>query len=99
MFDRISEVKKFKFVRVTDDKYELLAKQELDKGNYKQAIKYFNKVAIKDDNAWIYGDRAIAKMNAGDYNGAIKDFDEVLKLDPKEIYKQKKQECLNLLNS
>jgi len=99
MFDRISEVEKFKLVRIRDDRYEVLAKQELDKGNYEQAIKYFNKVTIKDDNAWIYGDRAIAKMNVGDYKGAIKDFDEVLKLDSKEIYKQKKQECLNLLNS
>ncbi len=99
MFDRISEVKKFKFVRITEDKYEELAKQELDKGNFKQAIKYFDKTKIKEDNYWIYGDRAIAKMNIGDYEGAIKDFDKVIELDPKEIYKQKKQECLNLLNS
>jgi radical SAM superfamily enzyme YgiQ (UPF0313 family) len=74
-----------------------LAKQELDKGNYKKAIKYFNKISVRTDNYWVYGDRAIAKMNIGDYSGAIKDFDKILKLEPNEIYKQKRQECLNLL--
>ena len=67
------------------------AKQEMDKGNFKQAIKYFNKVKIKEDNYWIYGDRAIAKMNIGDYKGAIKDFDKILELEPKEI-------CLEKIN-
>ena len=74
-----------------------LAKQSLDKGDYKQAISHFNKVKIKEDNYWIYGDRAIAKMNIGDYKGAVEDFDKVLKLDPKEIYEQKKQECLKFI--
>ena len=74
------------------------AKQEMDKGNFKQAIKYFNKVKIKEDNYWIYGDRAIAKMNIGDYKGAIKDFDKILELEPKEIYKEKRKECLEKIN-
>ena len=74
------------------------AKQEMDKGNFKQAIKYFNKVKIKEDNYWIYGDRAIAKMNIGDYKGAIKDFDKILELEPKEIYKEKRKECLEKMN-
>ena len=73
-----------------------LAKQELDKGNYKQAVNYFNKVKIREDNYWVYGDRAIAKMEIKDYDGAIKDFDKVLSLDPKEIYKQKRQEVIQL---
>lgn len=73
-----------------------LAKQSLDRGNYKQAISYFNKIKIRKDNYWIYGDRAIAKMNIKDYKGAIKDFNKVLKLEPKEIYKQKRQEAIQL---
>ena len=74
------------------------AKQEMDKGNFKQAIKYFNKVKIKEDNYWVYGDRAIAKMNIRDYKGAIKDFDKILELEPKEIYKEKRKECLEEIN-
>ena len=76
-----------------------MAKQEMDKGNYKQAVKYFNKVKIYENDYWVYGDRAIAKMKTGDYKGAIKDFDKVLQYEPKEIYEQKKQECLQLLNT
>jgi radical SAM superfamily enzyme YgiQ (UPF0313 family) len=74
------------------------AKQEIDKGNFKEAIKYFNKVKIKEDNYWIYGDRAIAKMRIGDYKGAIKDFDKILELEPKEIFKEKREECLKKIN-
>ena len=74
------------------------AKQEIDKGNFKEAIKYFNKVKIKEDNYWVYGDRAIAKMSIGDYKGAIKDFDKILELEPKEIYKEKRAECLKKIN-
>ena len=74
--------------------FQKIAKEEMDKGNFKRAIKYFNKVKIKEDNCWIYGDRGIAKMNIGDYKGAIKDFDKVLELEPKEIYKEKREECL-----
>ena len=74
------------------------AKKYFDMGEYKKAIKYFNKVKIKEDNYWIYGDRAVAKMNLGDYKGALQDFDKVIKLYPKDIYKQKRQECLKLLN-
>ena len=33
-----------------------------------------------------------------DYEGALKDFDKVLKLEPKEIYKEKREECLEKLN-
>ena len=78
--------------------FQKIAKEEMDKGNFKRAIKYFNKVKIKEDNCWIYGDRGIAKMNIGDYKGAIKDFDKILELEPKEIYKEKKEECIDLLN-
>lgn len=100
IIDKIEEVKSFYFLKHNkDNKYKVMAKQELDKGNYKQAIKYFNKVKIYENDYWVYGDRAIAKMKIGDYKGAIKDLDKVLQLDPKEIYKQKKQECLNLLNT
>ena len=74
----------------------ILAKKEFDNGNYKSAIKYFNKIKIKKDNQWIYADRAIAKMNINDYKGAIKDFNRVLKLEPKEIYEQKRQEAIQL---
>ena len=75
-----------------------IAKQYFDKQEYKNALKYFNKIKIQQDNYWIYGDRAVAKMNIGDYKGALKDFDKIIKLYPKDIYKQKRQECLNLLN-
>ena len=61
--------------------------------------KYFNKVIISSDNYWIYGDRAIAKMCIGDYKGAIEDFDKALKLENKEVYKEKRQECLNILKT
>ena len=64
---------------------------------YKQAIKCFNKVKIKEDNCWIYGDRGIAKMNIGDYKGAIKDFDIILELEPQEAYIKSRQECLQKL--
>ena len=75
-----------------------LAKQEFDKGNFKEAIKYFDKVKINEDNYWIYFDRATAKMNIKDYTGAIQDLDEILKIAPKEIYTQKSNECLSFLN-
>ena len=77
----------------------MLAKQYFNEQKYKESIKYFNKIDVNEDNYWIYGDRAIAKMNIGNYKEAIEDFDKILKLDPnKDIYKQKKQECINLLN-
>ena len=78
--------------------YKNKAKEAFNKENYKEAIKYFNKVKISEDNYWIYGDRAIAKMNIGEYKEALKDFDKILELEQKEIYIQKKQECLALLN-
>ena len=37
-------------------------------------------------------------MNIGDYKGAIKDFDKILELEPKEIYKEKRKECLEKIN-
>ena len=74
------------------------AKEAMDKGNFKKAIKYFNKVHIDDTNYWIYGDRAIAKMAICDYKGAMKDFDKVLELEPKEIYREKREECLKKIN-
>ena len=78
--------------------FQKIAKEEMDKGNFKRAIKYFNKVKIKEDNCWIYGDRGIAKMNIRDYNGAIKDFNKILELEPKEIFKEKREECLEKMN-
>ena len=96
----IDRMRKNIFIKLNDKQekkkqnFQKIAKQEMDKGNFKQAIKYFNKVKIKEDNYWIYGDRGIAKMNIGDYKGAIKDFDKVLELEPKEIYKEKREECL-----
>ena len=96
----IDRMRKNIFIKLNDKQekkkqnFQKRAKQEMDKGNFKRAIKYFNKVKIKEDNCWIYGDRGIAKMNIGDYKGAIKDFDKVLELEPKEIYKEKREECL-----
>ena len=78
--------------------YKNKAKEEFNNKNYKEAIKYFNKIKIKDDNYWIYGDRAVAKMNIGCYKDALKDFDKVMELEPTYVYKQKRQECLSLLN-
>lgn len=94
MFLRLKYNKNSKFER-----YQKQAKEEFDKKNYKEAIKLFNKIKIREDNYWIYGDRAIAKMCIGDYIGAIKDFDKMLQLDYREIFKQKRKECLALLNN
>ena len=78
-------------------KYISKAKLCIDNKKYKKAIKYFNKISIDKTNYWIYGDRGIAKMNIGDYKGAIKDFDIILELEPKDIYEEKKKECLKKL--
>ncbi|MDD3923137.1 MAG: radical SAM protein [Endomicrobiia bacterium] len=72
-----------------------IAKSAFDRQDYKEAIKYFNKIDILDNEGWIYGDRAIAKMKVGNYKSALKDFDRALQFESKEIYKQKKEECLN----
>lgn len=99
LFFKIKELREI--LKVLRNQHEnaliTLAKQEFDKGSYKQSIKYFNKINIKEDNYWIYWDRAIAKMNIKDYKGAIKDFDKILKIESKEIYIQKRKECLCLL--
>ena len=79
-------------------RYISKAKLCIDNKKYKKAIKYFNKISIDKTNYWIYGDRGIAKMSIGDYKGAIKDFDKILDLEPKDIYKEKREECLDLLN-
>ena len=83
------------------DRYE---KQGIIKIIKKQNVKFVRLqftdflATKKGDNYWIYGDRAIAKMNIGDYKGALKDFDEILELEQKEIYKEKRKECLEKIN-
>ena len=37
-------------------------------------------------------------MNIGDYKGAIKDFNKILELEPKEIFKKKIDECIEEMN-
>ena len=99
----IDRMRKNIFIKLNDKQekkkqnFQKIAKEEMDKGNFKRAIKYFNKVKIKEDNCWIYGDRGIAKMNIGDYKGAIKDFDIMLESGTKEIYEERKKECLKKL--
>ena len=79
-------------------RYISKAKLCIDNKKYKKAIKYFNKISINGTNYWIYGDRGIAKMNIRDYKGAIKDFDKILDLEPKEIFKEKREECIEKMN-
>ncbi len=82
-------------------KYKRLAKLYLDNSDFKKAVKFLNKLVKIDTSSWIYGDLAIAKMNTGDYEGALKDFDNVLKsgIEAKGIYEQKREECLKILGN
>ena len=60
--------------------YQKLAKQYFDKQEYKQALKYYDK--IKDRNeAWIYGDIAIAKCKIKKYKEALYEINKALKID------------------
>lgn len=71
-----------------------LAKFYFDKADFKNAIKVLNRLLKIDTSGWIYGDLAIAKMNIGDYEGALKDFNVVLSYEKNEVYIQKREECL-----
>ncbi len=78
-------------------KYLDLAKFYFNGGNFKMAVKAFNKLLKKDKSLWIYGDLAMSKMRIGDYRGAKKDFDRILKNDPVKlngIYAITYEECL-----
>lgn len=77
-----------------DENYKKKAKEAFDNKDYKKAIKYFDKVHISENESWIYGDRAIAEMNVGQYKAAMKDFSKALQFCPNEVYIQKKEECL-----
>jgi tetratricopeptide (TPR) repeat protein len=57
-------------------------------GNYKKAIKYYNKVLRRDPEYPVYLRRGESYVKLGNYQQAKKDFDQALKLDPniKEVY-------------
>ena len=96
-FDKIINLYKVvkEYNHKKNEEYKQKAKIEFDKSNFKKAVKYFNKIDILDNEGWIYGDRAIAQMKVGNYKSALKDFEKALQFESKEIYKQKKEECLN----
>ncbi len=78
-----------------------LAKSYFNSGDFKKAAEIFERLIETDNSAWIYGDLAIAKMNIGDYEGALKHFDTVLKsnIESKEMYSAKREECIKILGN
>lgn len=75
--------------------YQNLAKQYFDKNNFKQALKYYDKIKIKDE-AWIYGDIAIAEYNLKKYNNALKEINKALNLEPENVnFINLKKEIIN----
>ncbi len=92
--------KKFKEKKqIKTDKYISGIKAELDKGDFKKAIKAFEKIRETTDKFWLFGDIAIAEMKLGEYEKSAADFDKVMEYAPNEIYKQKREECLRLISA
>lgn len=65
--------------------FELFDKglDELTKGNFKEAIKYYTSF-IKEYpvNSYAYNDRGLAKRELGDLSGAIQDFTKAIEINP-----------------
>lgn len=78
------------------DKYIAGIKAELDKGNFKKAVKMFEKIRQTTDKFWLYGDIAIAEMKIGEYEKAEADFNKVMEYAPNDTYRQKREECFRL---
>ena len=75
--------------------YQNIAKQHFDKHEFKKALKYYDKIKIKDE-AWIYGDMAIAEYNLKNYNNALREINKALNLEPENInFFNLKKEILN----
>ena len=82
------------------------AVKEMHEKNYHKAIEYFNKVieieptAIGDFYKDTFHKRGYAKIQLGDFTGAIEDYDKALKLKPKtaSIYYNKGDAQYNLEN-
>lgn len=75
--------------------YQNIAKQHFDKQEFKQALKYYDKIKVKDE-AWIYGDMAIAEYNLKNYNNALREINKALNLEPENVnFINLKKEILN----
>lgn len=63
------------FLLTDPNSFNIFGVREADRGNYRKALKYFNR-AIQEDpnNAISYFNRASIKMTLGDVDGAIVDF-------------------------
>lgn len=62
------------------EKYKNTAKQYFDCKNYKQAVKYLNKIESLGDS-WIYADRSFANFKLGRKEEALKDINKAIKLE------------------
>ncbi|MEM0438299.1 MAG: tetratricopeptide repeat protein, partial [Candidatus Micrarchaeia archaeon] len=60
----------------------------MDLQRSEDAVKVFDRAIASDgDDANLYADRAVAKMNTGDWEGALKDIDTALKINPhKDVF-------------
>ena len=75
--------------------YQQYAKQYFDKLEFKTALKYYNKIKVRDE-AWIYGDMAIAEYNLKNYNNALREINKALNLEPENSnFINLKKEILN----
>ncbi|KAJ1918525.1 Small glutamine-rich tetratricopeptide repeat-containing protein 2 [Mycoemilia scoparia] len=63
---------------------KLQGNQELIKGNYKEAIKYYTEaIELVGTNAVYYGNRAAAYSQLGDHQNAVSDAQKSIEIDPK----------------
>jgi tetratricopeptide (TPR) repeat protein len=70
----------------TSDTNYVTAKQALEAKEWQKAIGYFNKAAASDPtNPDIQNYLGYARRNIGDYQGALKNYEKALELDPNHI--------------
>ncbi|MDD5021458.1 MAG: radical SAM protein, partial [Endomicrobiaceae bacterium] len=62
------------------EKYKNIAKNYFDNKNFKQAIKYLNKIESIGDS-WIYADRAFANLKLGKKEEALEDINRAIELE------------------
>lgn len=75
--------------------YQNIAKQYFDKLEFKKALKYYNKIKVRDE-AWIYGDMAIAEYNLKNYNNALREINKAIEIEPENgNFINLKKEILN----
>lgn len=72
-----------------------LAKTYFDNGDFKLSLKYYNKIKYLKE-AWIYADIAMANNNLNNFNGALKNINNALKLEPENNnFLKLKEEIIN----